>query len=313
MGLYNKYTAYPAKKVGFMDKLGEKLKNFRKKKKMTQGQVAKILGLTQAHISRVESGKAKLPKRLEERAHLLVLGELRNTKFLLELTDDIIWNFAYFVLEKASSGDRVHVNKNTFRGKTVLFHVDSSGNDQTARRMSDNLIIGLESILGTMQNDLLCTPEFIYKGLDCMVKNTRTFWRGEPSSNILIFNRGSGKIQILNAGMPNMWITRKGQEKITKPETRKWPPPGNFSKKTLPFSEEVEIQKGDTLYSFSDGFIDEFKDHLTIPLEEYILSTFNALSGDAESMGTRLLLALDEAMGDIDARQDISFVLVSRK
>ena len=110
-----------------------------------------------------------------------------------------------------------------------------------------------------------------------------------------------------------MWITHKGQEKITKPETRKWPPLGNFSKKTLPFSEEVEIQKGDTLYSFSDGFIDEFKDHLTIPLEEYILSTFNALSGDAESMGTRLLLALDEAMGDIDVRQDISFVLVSRK
>ena len=139
---------------------------------MTQGQVAKILGLTQAHISRVESGKARLPKRLEERAHLLVLGEPRNTNFLLELTDDVIWNFAYFVLEKASSGDRVHVNKNTFLSKTVLFHVDSSGNDQTARRMSDNLIIGLESILGTMQNDLLCTPEFIYKGLDCMVKNT---------------------------------------------------------------------------------------------------------------------------------------------
>ena len=296
-----------------MDKLGEKLKNFRKKKKMTQGEMAKILGVTQAHISRVESGRANFPKKLEERVLSLTLGGPENVGFLLELTDDDIWNFAYFVLKKASSGDRVHINKNTLSGKTVLFHVDASGNDRVAKHMSDNLIIGLESMLATLQNDLLCTPEFIYRGLDIMVKNTRTFWRGEPSTNILVFNRESGRIQILNAGMPSVWTTCKGRQEIKKMETRKWPPPGSSSKKALPFSEEVEIKKGDTLYSFSDGFVDEFKEHLTIPLEEYILSTFHSLSGDAESMGTRLLLVLDEAMKNVDVQQDISFVLVSRK
>ena len=260
-----------------MIELKEKLKNFRKAQGLTQRDMAARLGVSQVHISRIEKGSSSISKSLETTIRSIIgwLGE--NLDIELELEADKDWNIASFVLAKDISGDRVLVNQKTFKSKIVLFHCDSSGHGLSAKYMSNYLAIGLESVLSTIQNDLICTPELIYSNLNRMVKNTKNLWAGEPSCNILVFNRESKKIQTLNAGMPNIWRTKKGEKKIMEVEDEKWPPLGGARYNRWPFSKEITLEKGDALFSFSDGFIDEFKTHSTLSLEMYVSAISRSL------------------------------------
>ena len=271
-----------------MIELTEKLKNFRKAQGLTQRDMADRLGVSQVHISRIEQGSASLSKSLETKILSTIGWSGKNLDLELELATDKCWDIASFVLAQRRAGDRVLVNKKTFKSKTVLFHCDSSGHGLNAKHMSNYLTVGLESVLSTIQNDLVCTPEFIYSSLNRMVKNTRNFWEGEPSCNILVFNRENEKIQTLNAGMPNMWRTKKGEKNIMQVEDEKWPPLGGARHNRWPFSKEITLEKGEALFSFSDGLVDEFKTHSTLSLQMHISSISRSLMGDAESIGTKL-------------------------
>ena len=186
-----------------MSELGKSLKKYRKKRNLSQKDIASKLGVTQVHVSRIESGSSKPSRALTTKISQLIENIEKYFQFSLDsVLSDACWNFAIFVLGgNRSSGDRVRLNKKIFKSKTVLFHCDSPGNDTYAKRMSDYLVIALESILNIIQDELACTPEFIYKGLDQTVKNTKEFFkRGPPSCNIMVFNRENEKIQVLNAG-----------------------------------------------------------------------------------------------------------------
>ena len=301
-----------------MTGIGKKLKEFREIKNLSQKEVATRLGITQVHVSRIESGNSRPSSALTTRIFQLIEDIEKYFDFSLDsVFSDGHWNFAVFVLGGYnSSGDRIRLNKKIFKTKTILFHCDSPGNDAPAKHMSDKLVVALESVLSVIQDELQCTPEFIYKSLDQSVKNTKEFFkRGAPSCNIMVFNRENKNIQVLNAGMPNIWITHRGQKSIFNAEGKKWHPLGASPSKVHPFSTEVTLKKGDTLFSFSDGFLDKFHHHghSISSLKSHIFSIVHSLRGDAESIATNLLRFFRETLGISKIRDNISFVIVSRK
>jgi len=62
------------------------------------------------------------------------------------------------------------------------------------------------------------------------------------------------KLQYAGANNP-LWIVRNGEVLVTKPDKQ---PIGNYVKQTPYTNHEFELQKGDTIYIFSDGYIDQF-------------------------------------------------------
>lgn len=296
-----------------MIELKEQLKNFRKAEGLTQKKFADELGISQVHISRIENGSAGLSKSLETKILSIIGRTGQGINAGLRLDTDKNWSIASFVLADDRSGDRILVNKKNLESRTILLHCDSPGHGLNAKYMSDYLTVGFESVLSTILSDLICTPEFIYNNLDRMVKNTRHLWAGGPSCNILVFNQESRKIQILNAGMPNMWLTKGGAKDIVEVEDKKWPPLGGARRKGWPFSKEIILERGDALFSFSDGLIEAFKAHSTLPLRRHISSISRSLKGDAESIGTKLLVILNDKIKTSKTSDDISFLVVSKK
>ena len=296
-----------------MIELKQRLKSFRQATGLTQKALAKQLGVTQVHVSRIEKGTTHISKNLEIKILSIIGGSDQYPDIKIELDTDDCWDIASFVLAQNRSGDRILIDKKSFRSRMVLFHCDSPGHDSNSKYMSNYLAVGLGGILGSIFNDLVCTPEFIYSGLDKMVRSTKNFWLGAPSCNIFVFNRENKKIQILNAGMPSIWLTRKGTKEVRNAEDKKWFPLGEKKRNQWPFSQEVILAKGDALFSLSDGLVDEFKEHSTIPLKKHISSISHSLKGDAESIGTKLLVILEKIIKTSTIKDDISFLVVSKK
>lgn len=295
-----------------MAKLGERLKAYRQDKNLTQKDLADLLGVTQVHISRVEQGSANLSKNLEARI-LSIIGDIgQGFGFKLSVLNDECWNYASFTYGDNTSGDRVRLNAKGFADRTCLLHCDATGHDLVAKYMADNLVIGFEAVLGAIQNELFCSSEYIYKSMNQMAKNSKDFWRGEPSGNFFVLNRESREVSLLNAGMPSVWLMKKGAREVEIVDGIKWPPIGNLGRRISPYSNKIRIEQGDTLFSFSDGFADEFEKHSTINLKTHVSSISRALKGDAEGIGTKLLNTLDEALRGSIIEDNISFVIISK-
>ena len=298
--------------------LGIYLKKYREEHDLRQKDIAEKLGITQAHVSRIESdGDLLISKSLKEKI-LAITGFTYKNKYdfiqSLEVDSDGHWDFARFVFGGKASGDRIRLNTKIFDSKTVLFHCDAQGHDRVAKHMSDGLVVALEATLEAIQNDLVCTPEFIYKNLNQVIKNIKDFLgQSGHSCNIMVLNRENSKLQVLNAGMPNILLTRRGTKKISIVQDKKWHPLGSSPSKVWPFSAEIMLERGDTLYSFSDGFLDAFKHNITNSLETHILSIAHLLRGDAESIATKLLKTLSELLQVSKADDDLSFAIISKK
>ena len=115
-------------------------------------------------------------------------------------------------------------------------------------------------------------------------------------------------------GMPNVWVTRKGEKKVSNVEDKKWFPLGDSFSKDRPFSKEITLKKGDTLFSFSDGFLDELRrSYPASSLKSHIFSIAHSLRGDAESVAANLLRFFSETLGRSKIHDNISFVIVSKK
>ena len=109
-------------------------------------------------------------------------------------------------------------------------------------------------------------------------------------------------------------LIKKRQKKVTNLSEKKWPPLGGLKKSDTPYSESISLDRGDALFSFSDGFTEEFKKHSSKSLNTHLVSVTTALKGDAESIGVKLL----KILGDILKRgkaieDDISFLIISSK
>ena len=301
-----------------MLKLGKELITFRKAKGLTQHGLAQMLDVTQAHISRIESGSDKYSDTLNAKILSLIKAEEwtrgsgeESYEFELKIISDYCWNYAYFVFGENASGDRVRINTKSLNERTAILHCDAEGHDSIAKRMADNLVIGFETAIASIANELSSSPECIYKSLNDMYKSTKDFWRGAASSNIFLLNRQSNQIQIINAGMPDIWLIEKGKS-VTNISEIKWRPIGNSSKKYYPFSTNVEIKKGDIIFSYSDGFAEIFGERYTRSLKTHMESICRALKGDAESVGNKLLSILGDVLKSSTIEDNMSFLIISK-
>lgn len=299
--------------MGTVPGVGERLRAFRREAGLTQARVASMLGVTQATISALESGKVRVSKNMESRLLAIVGSAEPEGSPALDVARTGWWDIASFVLGGTMSGDRVWLNGDAFAGRAVLMHCDAAGHDLAAKHMADNLVMGLEGVLGTMGDESSCVPEHICKSLDRMVKRTRSFWRGEPSCSVFVFNKAGGRVRFLNAGMPDLWLVRHGEGRATVLEEGRVNPMGNLPKGAAPFSPEVGLERGDALFLFSDGFLDEMGRRSTIVLEDHVVSIAQSLRGDAESVGTKILAVLDDVVLKSSRVEDnVSFVVVAR-
>src|SRR4051794_5162510 len=106
--------------------LAQKLVEYRKDKNLTQGQLAKKLGITQVHVSRIEQGSNPSPSLAIKISSLL--GELiQRSAAEAKSFRDKNWSLSYFVLGGQRSGDRVLFYPKKFSDSIFLAHVDAEG------------------------------------------------------------------------------------------------------------------------------------------------------------------------------------------
>ena len=148
------------------NEIGAALQKYRKDNNLTQKDLAKKLGITQAHISRVEKHGIDLSENLTARIASLTGDFGAGFNFNLKKFFDEEWNYASFVYGEKKSGDRTRINTKIFSTKTVCIHCDAPGHDPQAKQIADNLVIGFEAVLSTINDDLLCTGEHIYNSLN---------------------------------------------------------------------------------------------------------------------------------------------------
>jgi serine phosphatase RsbU (regulator of sigma subunit) len=186
-------------------------------------------------------------KRIQEA--LLPPMELRENlfpeSFILYKPRDIVSGDFYWFAEK--------------NGKRLLAAVDCTGHGVPGAFMS---MIG-NSFLGEIVNERLLTrPALVLDKLRSMIIRSLKQSDAESGANdgmdisLLSFHQAENmKVEWAGANNP-LWLMRKGECIVYNPDKR----PISYSRgNTLAFTNHtIDLQKGDTLYIFTDGFADQF-------------------------------------------------------
>ena len=290
--------------------LGQELKEYRKKKGLSQSDLAEKLDVSQVHVSRIENRGGPVSARLYSKiAKLANLAPLEPS-FKGSVFTDKTWRFCRFAYPDLS-GDYVSINSKSFQNKSVAVHSDSAGSDLTAAHDAELLQVAVESALAG-NSELRVTPESVLVALNQTYRNTRNLWRAEPSINLFFMNKKADSVLFLGAGMPPVYVYRSAENSLTPVIARNWPPVGRLDKDEPPVSCQLVLAEGDMLFSFSDGFLEEFRRSGKDDLEVQLRAIAKAQRSDVEGVGAKLLRALQDRLRNRRLIDDISFLIVSR-
>jgi serine phosphatase RsbU (regulator of sigma subunit) len=258
------------------ESLGEQLIEYRSKYKITQVELAEILGITQASISRIESGiqtsartehnilskmkEIKHPKRKENEKSGL---KYKNVQKDLKLKD---FTISYLLRsELGGGGDYCNVVGYDRPTGMINFSIgDAVGHGSTAKHMASALEFGYISILSTLHPDLK-TAQNIERLLSKAIMIGSSIFSGPPSVTLGTLHLHNGKVEIINAGNPPiLHFHRDGEyKKIDHKPLR----PALQLKYLLPPCEPLTIQlsEGESLVLLTDGLLQlqNYKSHLS--------------------------------------------------
>lgn len=294
-----------------MSKIGEALLKFRTQNNLAQQDVAKRLGISQAHISRIEKGLIDTSPALASKIQKLTKLPIRDLQFNnLTSLEDLNWRYSYFFYPEKHCGDRVITDSSASPDRTWVLHCDSAGSDLTAAKDADLLVVAFESFLLALSG-LGVGVDYCYSALNKSIRKTKDLWRDEPSANIALTHSAGNRIELINGGMPNPYLFKRDTEKVSKIECTPLPPLGASSLKVLPKPITLELSKEDVLLFFSDGFLELVKRYMREDFVALLETICRIQRGDVSGVGTKLLSTLEEKLTVPRIEDDISFLIMS--
>jgi transcriptional regulator with XRE-family HTH domain len=292
-------------------KLGKELNDFRSRNKLSQTEIGKELGISQIQVSRIERGEAHLASNLVSKIQKLLKKPIIEYHFETKVVEDKMWRYAYHVYPEKFSGDSVIIESKSLADKTVIFHSDAVGNDVTAGLSAEIINLSAQAVISML--NIGCSSESIYYKFNRMLKGMKSKFRGDPSINIMLASQNFPKIEFINGGMPDIYLYRQKESNLDKLSNQRSPAVGLLPSKEFVCSMSVNLQKGDALFSFSDGFIDFFKEQSSTPLDLFLVTIVSAYKGEAQSIGNRLAKHLTDSAKNRTISDDLSFLTISRK
>ncbi len=164
--------------------------------------------------------------------------------------------FVFFKPRDIVSGDFYWFTKKN--GKRIITAVDCTGHGVPGALMS---MIGNTFLNEIIEGKNITQPSLILSELRHMVikslKQTHEMTESKDGMDmsLLTFDDENNTVEYAGANNP-MWLIRKGECIEYKPDKR---PIGYYRGEGLPFTNhKIELQKGDTIYIFTDGYADQF-------------------------------------------------------
>lgn len=164
-------------------------------------------------------------------------------------------SLVYFKPKDIVSGDFYWMNEN--KGKVIIGAIDCTGHGVPGAIVS---VVGANGLNRCVKEFNLVEPADILDRLSTLVQET--FESGEDKVKdgmdgaLLAFDSKNNKVSYSGAHNP-LWIIRKGADEIEEIKANKQPI-GNFEFAQEFTNHEIQLQKGDTLFIFSDGYVDQF-------------------------------------------------------
>jgi serine phosphatase RsbU (regulator of sigma subunit)/Tfp pilus assembly protein PilF len=166
--------------------------------------------------------------------------------------------FVFFQPKNIVSGDFYFFNKSG-EEEMIIAACDCTGHGVPGAFMS---MIGSEQLGKIISEWKVSSPSEIltelHKGIRHRLRQDENDSRDGMDLALCKINRVTGDAEFAGANRP-LWIIRKGAGEITEIKPDKRPVGGLEHGSEQPFTNQyVNLQKGDTLYMFSDGYPDQF-------------------------------------------------------
>ncbi|AGH96627.1 SpoIIE family protein phosphatase [Pseudobdellovibrio exovorus] len=295
-----------------MSQIGKAIRKFRLESNMSQMDIAKRLGISQAHVSRLEKGNFEVPPHLFVKIQRLLRLPIESHKFSLAIASESNWRISYFSYPEKSSGDKVRVNTKASQDKVWLLHCDAVGSDNFAIKDANYLEVSFDTVINSIPHIGL-SPEAVYMAVNKTIRSSVELWRGEPSGNIVSLTKGSDRLDFINAGMPTPLCYDGKKTSVIKVQSgnKPIPPIGQAANKESFTSKSICMKKEDVMFFFSDGFEELYKQISRVPLEILIETFCKIQKGDVEGIGSKILKTIEEQLAHKRIEDDFSFALVS--
>lgn len=160
-------------------------------------------------------------------------------------------NFILFKPKDIVAGDFYWMEK---KDDTIFFAAaDCTGHGVPGAMVSVVCIKALN--LSVLDNSKISPSEVLNNTRDLVIEDfKKSASEVKDGMDIALCSLKGNKLQYAGANNP-LWVIRNGEVLETKPDKQ---PIGNYVKQNPYTNHEFELQKGDTIYIFSDGYVDQF-------------------------------------------------------
>ena len=221
------------------------------------------------------------------------LSDHLSDHFLLFKPRDIVSGDFYWSLEK---------NK-----KLLVAAADCTGHGVPGAFLS---MLGISSMNEIVNRNQILKPEEILQELRSILIRSlhQTGTRGEAQDGIeialCVIDLEKNVLEFAGANRP-LYLIREGQVRIIRPDRM---PIGIYGQETAPFTRhELELQKGDSLYLFSDGYVDQLggPKRKTFRVKRFRELLLGIQDQSMEAQKKILLKKLKDWQGDVEQIDDI--------
>lgn len=292
------------------------IKQFRDETKMSQLEISKMLGVTQATISRIEKNLVVPGDLLADKIRKLPLKNSNNTVLIENVDYEINLNkqlknyfikpfdvsFISFSYSK-NSGDMFALKKISPE-RNLLVLADCAGHGEDVGKMTFAIRFALECYLHSF-SDKAVTNQSFHSIIGAAVQDTHESWLNPPAIVSLILDSTNGEAKILNSMQPRPIVFQNNLI-------------GELSGGSNESTSRVDsllMKPGVSILIYSDGLSEMYEDEES--LKNRFLKSAKAFKGDSKSILVHLLNGAKgvSKSGHINSSQiadDVSVVVISR-
>lgn len=290
----------------------DKITQYMRTNKLSQAQMASILGVSQAHVSRLLTGKQDPSEHILQNISSLV-GDIfdqkrRNTKSV---------DSKSFQYENGFSISRIATNESGYSGdlclidrlsKTLFSFIlaDTVGHGKEAHPMSFAIKTSYYTALSIFNSSVL-TPALIENSISTAVARTKSEWLGPPSVTTGIINFNLGTIECINSGNPPILFYRHRSKKLEvidhKPIRASLSVSANLKNIDEPLI--LRMEPGDSVLLYTDGFQEAIPENLM----DRFANRSKMFGGDSEAIISGLVKNEDQLKSALD---DATAIAISK-
>jgi len=288
--------------------LNQKFKEYRLRNDYTQKDLARVLGVSQVTISRVESAVLVPSDTVLLKFNRLLAVEKNDRKpqksFRLNSKSEtkIIFNRRVnYSTFKSTFGYRSGdvISTQIQEGEFNLLFGDMVGHGNEASSMSSAIEFGFQQILQILGK--IIRPFEILETLGDTMKQTKDIWTGPPSVLVANLNSPEFKLSICNKGLPVPIIYNSEKNRFE----NAWKEVTGRAGDVIQVK-DLNLSKGDSVIFFTDGVLDN-KNVSRSKIEDSFKTFASTFKGDSKAIMTNLV---DEFMVD-HPMDDTSLMIIS--